>query len=50
MICDVGDKDAIPVEDYLLNIDECLEKNKCLSHIQILTYYNKKFIKFDMQE
>ena len=48
MVCEIGDKDALPVEDYLLNIDECLEINKCLSHIQILTYYNKKYQKLDM--
>ena len=48
MVCEIGDIDALPVEDYLLNIDECLELNKCLSHIQILTYYNKKYQKLDM--
>ena len=40
-MCDVGDKNAVPVEDYLLNIDQCLHNNNCLSYHQILSYKHK---------
>ena len=41
LMCDVGDKNSVPVEDYLLNIDQCLHNNNCLSYHQILSYKHK---------
>ena len=47
--CEIGDMDNVPVEEYLLNIDNCLNENKCLSHHQILFYIHKTYVRSPMQ-
>ena len=43
--CEIGDMDSVRVEEYLLNIDNCLNENMCLSHHQILFYIHKTYKK-----
>ena len=46
--CEIGDIDNLPVEDYLLNIDNCLNENRCLSHHQILFLRHKTYVRSPM--
>ena len=41
MTCKIGDKETTEIDKYLLNIDDCLYSNDCLSYHQILSLKQK---------